>query len=79
MNYDVDVGPVLITDWYHEEAFKLYHKELDGTLSDPDSFLVNGKGAVRVATLTTLGLGRACLRVCGHRVRPILSRGRTSG
>ena len=34
---------------------------------------------VRVATLTVLGLGRAYLRVCDHRVRPILGSGRTPG
>jgi FtsP/CotA-like multicopper oxidase with cupredoxin domain len=44
MNYDVDVGPILITDWYHEDAFRLYHEELDGSLPDPSSNLMNGKG-----------------------------------
>ena len=38
-----------------------------------------GASSVRVVTLTTLGLGRACLRVCGHRVRPILDSSGTPG
>ncbi|KAI9765211.1 MAG: hypothetical protein M1840_007703 [Geoglossum simile] len=44
INYDVDIGPILLTDWYHQDAFELYHEELDGTLPDPSSYLLNGKG-----------------------------------
>ncbi|MCJ1402023.1 hypothetical protein MMC11_005242 [Xylographa trunciseda] len=42
-NYDVDLGPLLITDWYHRDAFSLEFEELDGRAVDsPDSKLMNG-------------------------------------
>ncbi|KAH0536677.1 hypothetical protein FGG08_006472 [Glutinoglossum americanum] len=44
MNYDADLGPVLITDWYHKDAFFLFHSELTSSLQSPDSNLTNGKG-----------------------------------
>ena len=44
LNYDEDIGPVLITDWYHADAFSLYHLELAGTLPTPSSNLINGTG-----------------------------------
>jgi FtsP/CotA-like multicopper oxidase with cupredoxin domain len=37
-NYDIDLGPLLLTDWYHQDAFSLEHIELDG-----------GKGGVPAA------------------------------
>lgn len=44
MNYDVDIGPILISDWLHKDAFELYHLELEGKPPTPNSNLMNGKG-----------------------------------
>lgn len=44
MNYDEDLGPLLITDWLHADAFSLYHIELEAAPPTPDSNLMNGKG-----------------------------------
>ena len=42
-NYDIDLGPLLITDWYHEDAFELEFEELAGhAVQAPDSKLMNG-------------------------------------
>lgn len=44
MNYDVDLGPVFVTDWVHNDAFSLFQLELLGRPPTPDSNLLNGKG-----------------------------------
>ena len=44
MNYDEDLGPILISDWYHADAFSLYHEEVEGAPPVPDSNVMNGKG-----------------------------------
>ena len=44
MNYDHDLGPVLVTDWLHKDAFSLFQLELLGRPPTPDSNLLNGKG-----------------------------------
>ncbi|KAJ0362261.1 hypothetical protein COL154_006363 [Colletotrichum chrysophilum] len=44
MNYDEDLGPVLITDNYHKTAFSQIQLEYLGRPPAPDSFLMNGKG-----------------------------------
>ena len=42
-NYDIDLGPLLITDWYHRDAFSLEYEELSGrAVQGPDSKLMNG-------------------------------------
>ena len=42
-NYDIDLGPLLITDWYHRDAFSLEYEELGGhPVQGPDSKLMNG-------------------------------------
>lgn len=47
-NYDVDMGPIMLTDWYHADAFGLYHNELAASPNDtflfPPSDLINGQG-----------------------------------
>lgn len=42
-NWDIDAGPILITDWLHGNAFEMYHKELINR-TQSDSVLINGKG-----------------------------------
>lgn len=41
----MDLGPWLIADWYHDDAFKLYYYELFTTRAPiPNAMLLNGKG-----------------------------------
>lgn len=43
-NYDVDLGPLSITDWYHQDAFSLWYIEKAGTPAPrTPSKLMNGK------------------------------------
>lgn len=45
MNYDIDLGPILMADWYHEDAFALYPTEiLTPEAPLPESSVMNGKG-----------------------------------
>ncbi|KAF2231870.1 multicopper oxidase [Viridothelium virens] len=44
MNYDVDLGPVLITDHFHKTAFSQVILEYLGRPPAPDSMLMNGNG-----------------------------------
>ncbi|KPM44117.1 Laccase-2 [Neonectria ditissima] len=44
MNYDVDLGPVLITDNFHNTAFSQVMLEYLGRPPAPDSTLMNGNG-----------------------------------
>ncbi|KAA8646581.1 oxidoreductase tpcJ [Aspergillus tanneri] len=44
-NYDIDLGPWTLTDWYHDDAFTLNWISLAGQLAPfPKSTLLNGKG-----------------------------------
>ncbi|SPQ25362.1 56ba3eea-c91d-41ce-9e2b-5e6ba52fc50c [Thermothielavioides terrestris] len=44
-NWDVDLGPWLIADWYHTDVFGLVHQgEAFNIPAVPDSTLINGKG-----------------------------------
>ncbi|KAJ5698558.1 hypothetical protein N7462_000563 [Penicillium macrosclerotiorum] len=44
-NWDIDLGPWLLTDWYHEDAFTLNWISLAGALAPiPTSTVLNGKG-----------------------------------
>ncbi|KAF7561386.1 hypothetical protein G7046_g2763 [Stylonectria norvegica] len=45
-DYDIDVGPVLLTDWYHKQYFELVEETMAPNSSGPvvsDSNLINGK------------------------------------
>ncbi|KAF4996638.1 hypothetical protein FGRMN_4384 [Fusarium graminum] len=44
MNYDYDLGPVLITDNFHKTAFSQVMLEYMGRPPTPDSMLMNGNG-----------------------------------
>jgi FtsP/CotA-like multicopper oxidase with cupredoxin domain len=52
LNYDEQIDPILISDWYHEDAFSLYDNELAGHVNIPDSYLMNGKGVYLCNHLT---------------------------
>ncbi|KAK8111318.1 uncharacterized protein PG998_007775 [Apiospora kogelbergensis] len=47
-DWDIDLGPVMISDWVHQTAFVAYAAEMTNSSSDPppasDSILVNGIG-----------------------------------
>ncbi|TGZ77073.1 hypothetical protein EX30DRAFT_366980 [Ascodesmis nigricans] len=45
-NYDTDLGPVILTDWYHKTAFKIATQALQNSLGLPPiqpNALINGK------------------------------------
>ncbi|KAM0350139.1 hypothetical protein ACHAPU_003303 [Fusarium lateritium] len=44
-NYDIDQGPIILSDWYHEEYYSLVEKimEPNGGVVFSDSNLINGK------------------------------------
>lgn len=45
MNYDVNLGPLVISDWYHHDAFGLFHYEIASEHAPlPVTTVVNGKG-----------------------------------
>jgi FtsP/CotA-like multicopper oxidase with cupredoxin domain len=44
-NYDEDLGPWLMSDWYHSDAFELYPTEiLTPQAPIPETSVLNGKG-----------------------------------
>ncbi|KAF8451424.1 multicopper oxidase-domain-containing protein, partial [Terfezia claveryi] len=48
-NYNIDKGPLILTDWYHDDAFSLYYQEVMATpspsfLGGTPSVLINGQG-----------------------------------
>jgi len=50
-NWDVDLGPWLIADWYHEDAFKLlYYEFYTDRAAIPQSMVLNGKGRFNCST-----------------------------
>lgn len=58
--YDVDVGPVLLTDWYHDEYFSIVEKVVGLPPSPPpksDNNLINGKMDFDCSTVTN---GQQC-------------------
>lgn len=58
--YDVDVGPVLLTDWYHEEYFDLVKQVMATPGKRPpfsDNNLINGKMNYNCSLITS---GQAC-------------------
>ncbi|EPS43758.1 hypothetical protein H072_2248 [Dactylellina haptotyla CBS 200.50] len=53
-NYDIDIGAILLTDWYHENPFALYSAELK-VPQIPNSTLINGKGKFDCSSVTEPG------------------------
>ena len=41
--YDIDVGPVVMEDWYHPDYFSLVQESMDGTTPLSDNNLINGR------------------------------------
>lgn len=47
MNYYEDKGPLLLTDWYHTDAFSIYYQEVwarPGPAIAAPAFVINGRG-----------------------------------
>jgi len=58
--YDIDVGPVLLTDWYHTEYFDIVKQVMESPGGPPpfsDSNLINGKMNYNCSLVTN---GAAC-------------------
>lgn len=43
-NWDIDLGPILISDWIHDTAYIAYDVEMQGRAVSTDSIVVNGQG-----------------------------------
>ncbi|KAI1825126.1 multicopper oxidase [Xylaria intraflava] len=43
-NWQIDLGPVLLTDWVHDTAYLAFESEMNGNPPVSDSILVNGHG-----------------------------------
>ncbi|KAK6498936.1 hypothetical protein TWF481_011507 [Arthrobotrys musiformis] len=54
-NYDIDVGAILLTDWYHDNPFAIYQDELR-MAQVPNSTLINGKGKFDCSLIKTTDL-----------------------
>ncbi|KAA8572187.1 hypothetical protein EYC84_002096 [Monilinia fructicola] len=54
ISYDIDVGPVLLTDWYHPPYFSLVEDvvstDINRVLVKSDSNLIQGKGSFNCST-----------------------------
>jgi hypothetical protein len=44
MNYDFDLGEILITDWSHVPTFQIFTREAAGSQVWMDTNLINGRG-----------------------------------
>lgn len=47
-HYDIDVGPIALSDWYHKEYFNIVQTEVlgDGPPPPSDNNLINGKADI---------------------------------
>jgi FtsP/CotA-like multicopper oxidase with cupredoxin domain len=41
--YDIDVGPVMLSDWYHQDYFTLVNETMNGVVPASNNNLINGK------------------------------------
>jgi hypothetical protein len=41
--YDEDIGPIILSDWYHKDYFSLVNETMSGGLSLSNNNLINGK------------------------------------
>ncbi|KAK9769826.1 hypothetical protein SCAR479_13479 [Seiridium cardinale] len=49
-DWDIDLGPILISDWIHDTAYVAFDVEIAGRAVDTDSILVNGHGHYKNVT-----------------------------
>ncbi|KAM0194979.1 hypothetical protein ACHAPC_000795 [Botrytis cinerea] len=64
-NYDIDIGPLLISDWFHQSPFSLFYEELCCNTPIPNSHLLQGQGVyydettgLRSGSFYSLGVAR---------------------
>lgn len=66
-SYDVDLGPVLLTDYYHEDYYSIVEKVMGTNLSEVAPYsvnnLINGKGSFNCSLITD---GTACTPNAGY-------------
>lgn len=43
-NFDHELEPLLVSDWYHADAFSMFHEEITDHAHIPTGTLMNGKG-----------------------------------
>jgi FtsP/CotA-like multicopper oxidase with cupredoxin domain len=41
--YDVDIGPIMLSDWYHSDYYTLVEQTMNGTAVPSNNNLINGK------------------------------------
>ncbi|KAJ5112878.1 hypothetical protein N7456_001412 [Penicillium angulare] len=76
-NYDVDLGPVFITDWFHETAFQIWEKKTRyggfpvRQNADPQNGLTNGTN-----TYPCKGSDDSACLGTGHRSETIFEKGK---
>ncbi|RVD89195.1 uncharacterized protein DFL_000211 [Arthrobotrys flagrans] len=73
-NYDFDSGPLLIGDWYHEDAFSVYYREIEAHGGGPpssDSKLINGMG--NFTTVSSTGIVSPGCDLSDPHCRPVTS------
>jgi FtsP/CotA-like multicopper oxidase with cupredoxin domain len=42
-DYDVDIGPVILSDWYHKDYFSIVNDTMNGAVPLSNNNLINGK------------------------------------
>ena len=42
-DYDIDIGPVMLSDWYHQDYFTLVNQTMNGAAPPSNNNLINGK------------------------------------
>ncbi|PHH74823.1 hypothetical protein CDD82_4751 [Ophiocordyceps australis] len=60
--YDIDLGPILLSDWYHDDYFDLVERIMKpgGDLFKSDNNLINGKGTFDCARAAAEGDSTPC-------------------
>lgn len=41
--YDIDIGPVMLSDWYHKDYFSIVNDTMNGLVPLSNNVLINGK------------------------------------
>lgn len=52
--YDIDIGPVMISDWYHQDYFSIVNDTMNGNIPLSNNVLINGKMNYPCANTTFL-------------------------
>jgi FtsP/CotA-like multicopper oxidase with cupredoxin domain len=55
MNWDYDLGPVMVSDWVHQSAYTVFQEEMAGRAPTTNNTLVNGKGTFNTSASQSTG------------------------